>query len=184
MAPDGAAQWRRMLEGWEVVAADVWGTVLGRRNGIRLRLALATTTAASTPPPTPAEETATDYLTALAARDYVTAATLLDNDGQSPENRADLARSATCSPTAPASRTLYATGARTTMVAAACWMPRRIVDTRRCHSRHPTRRHHRDGYYDDRDVGAQARFVVDTWEGQPTIFGLPPLTDLFATNST
>ena len=39
--PDGSVTWWSVPEGWEVVASDVWGTVLARLTGQKLDLALA-----------------------------------------------------------------------------------------------------------------------------------------------
>ena len=39
--PDGTATWWSLPDGWEVVASDTWGTVLGRHSGTQLELALA-----------------------------------------------------------------------------------------------------------------------------------------------
>ncbi len=39
--PDGTATWWSIPDGWQVVASDVWGTVLARQTGTQLELALA-----------------------------------------------------------------------------------------------------------------------------------------------
>ena len=41
MNPDGTATWWSPPNGWQVVASDIWGTVLARLEGTRLELALA-----------------------------------------------------------------------------------------------------------------------------------------------
>jgi len=41
LQPGGTATWWSVPDGWEVVASDTWGTVLGRRAGTTLELALA-----------------------------------------------------------------------------------------------------------------------------------------------
>lgn len=41
LQPGGTATWWSVPDGWEVVATDAWGTVLGRRAGTTLELALA-----------------------------------------------------------------------------------------------------------------------------------------------
>lgn len=41
LSPNGTATWWSVPEGWEVLASDTWGTVLGRQSGTRLDLALA-----------------------------------------------------------------------------------------------------------------------------------------------
>lgn len=39
--PDGTSTWWSLPDGWEVLASDTWGTVLGRQSGTQLELALA-----------------------------------------------------------------------------------------------------------------------------------------------
>ncbi len=39
--PDGTATWWSVPDGWEILASDTWGTVLGRQSGTQLELALA-----------------------------------------------------------------------------------------------------------------------------------------------
>lgn len=39
--PDGTARWWSIPDGWEVVASDLWGTVLAHHDGDQLQLALA-----------------------------------------------------------------------------------------------------------------------------------------------
>ena len=41
LEPDGTATWWSIPDGWQVVASDVWGTVLARQTGTQLELALA-----------------------------------------------------------------------------------------------------------------------------------------------
>jgi hypothetical protein len=171
LAPDGSATWRRVPEGWAVVAADVWGTVLAKRTGPTLELAVATTSAASTPPPTPAEQAVMDYLTALAARDYEAAAHVLGNDGLSLIDRPDLAviRDAMGAEEdlAQALREWCDEGP----YRAACWMPASVAEA-------PA---NGLGIGDStvvvaRYVGFSASFRVNSWEGRPSVYGLPPLT--------
>jgi hypothetical protein len=49
--PDGAVQWWSLPDGWEVVASDVWGTVLGKTTGNQLELAVADFNPSPAPPP-------------------------------------------------------------------------------------------------------------------------------------
>lgn len=181
LSTDGTAAWRQIPEGWGVIAADAWGAVLVRINGTRAELARATPAAAMTPAPSVVEQAATDYLTALAGGDYETAATLLGNDGLSPEVRPDLAplrrRLEDGAPLSDALREWC------TSDGAVCWLPRRVGDTGAS-----TVGDQPDGTivianYDDRDVGVQGRFVVDSWEGQPSVYGLPPLADPLAAST-
>lgn len=39
--PDGTSTWWSLPDGWEILASDTWGTVLGRQSGTQLELALA-----------------------------------------------------------------------------------------------------------------------------------------------
>lgn len=177
LAPDGSATWRRLPDGWGVVAADVWGTVLARRNGTGVELALATSVTAVTTAVTAAQQTVTDYLTALASRDYDAAAALLGNDGLSLSERPDLA---------PMRASLLESGdlagaleAWCETDGAACWMPAQISGGEPPPAGVP-RPHGIDVVADYTtaeflDGGPRARFVVSSWEGQPTVFGLPPL---------
>ena len=48
--PDGTVQWWSVPDGWQVVATDVWGTVLSRVDGGQLQLALADLTPAPASP--------------------------------------------------------------------------------------------------------------------------------------
>lgn len=171
LASDGTATWRQIPDGWGVAAADVWGTVLIRLNGTRAELALATTTAASTAAPSAAEQAVTDYLTALAARDYDAAAVLLGNDGLSLSERPDLAviRDAMGlgENLAEALREWCEGGP----YRAACWMPSGVAEAE------PTGLDTGDStVVVARYEGFSASFRVNAWEGQPSVYGLPPLT--------
>ncbi len=42
LQPDGNSQWWSLPQGWEVVASDVWGTVLAKRSSDTIELGLAT----------------------------------------------------------------------------------------------------------------------------------------------
>ncbi len=52
LQPGGTASWWTIPAGWEVIASDAWGTVLGRRTGTTLELAIAElpTTPTTEPP--------------------------------------------------------------------------------------------------------------------------------------
>jgi hypothetical protein len=41
LQPTGDATWWSIPEDWQVVASDIWGTVLARQDGTQLELALA-----------------------------------------------------------------------------------------------------------------------------------------------
>jgi hypothetical protein len=47
--PDGTSTWWSLPDGWEILASDTWGTVLGRQTGTQLELALADFGSTSTP---------------------------------------------------------------------------------------------------------------------------------------
>jgi hypothetical protein len=49
--PDGRVQWWSLPNGWEVVASDVWGTVVGKTTGNQLELAVADFNPSPAPPP-------------------------------------------------------------------------------------------------------------------------------------
>ena len=51
--PDGSVTWWSVPEGWQVLASDVWGTVLGRLTGQKLDLALASFAGEDGPTPAP-----------------------------------------------------------------------------------------------------------------------------------
>lgn len=51
LRPDRNASWWSIPDGWEVVASDIWGTVLARQTGTRLELALADFTGDGQPTP-------------------------------------------------------------------------------------------------------------------------------------
>lgn len=69
MAPDGTARWWSIPEGWEVVASDVWGTVLARHEGNSVELGLAQFGAPATPPPGTPTTTAPSTAVTPAAAD-------------------------------------------------------------------------------------------------------------------
>jgi hypothetical protein len=65
MYPDGSVQWHSIPDGWQIVASDVWGTVLARRTDDRLELALT-----DLPPPAVDGAPSTTDLDSLIGREW------------------------------------------------------------------------------------------------------------------